>query len=214
MSNNTHLNSGDYSTSCNMFVYNQIKEKTKCLDVGCWSGNLGKKLIENKHCIVDGADVQEDMLQFAKSKGYRNTYLINLNSDKLSFDALKDKYDVIIFADVLEHLINPEHVLTLIKDKLNKDGIIIISLPNVAFILNRLQLLLGKWEYREFGTLDKTHLKFYTIASGQKMVESTGLKVKKVIPYNQFGKLPYLDPINKLIPSILSYQFMMIAEKN
>lgn len=213
MKNRTNtLASGNYSTSLNMFVYQEVPSGSECLDIGCWNGNLGEMLIREKNCSVDGVDVNEEMLEQAQKKGYRHTYVINLNSENIQFSEIKRKYDVIMFADVLEHLINPELVLKLAKTKLKKKGRIIISLPNVAFILNRIQLLLGRWEYREFGTLDKTHLKFYTVESGRKMVESTGLKVRKIQPYNQFGMLPKIEPLKKLFPNLLSYQFLIVCD--
>jgi len=197
-----------------MFVYDEVPENSACLDVGCWNGNLGAKLIRDKNCIVDGVDVNTEMLKQAQKKGYHTTYVINLNSENVNFLDIKQKYDVIMFADVLEHLINPELVLKLAQQKLKKGGKIIISLPNVAFLLNRIQLLLGKWEYRDFGTLDKTHLKFYTVDSGQKMVESAGMRVRKIVPYNQFGMLPKIELIKNVFPRLLSYQFLIVCENS
>ncbi|MEK7570689.1 MAG: class I SAM-dependent methyltransferase [Patescibacteria group bacterium] len=204
-------NSGDYSLSLNSYVISQVPDKSVCLDVGCWTGNLGKFLKEKKDCIVDGIDVADEPLQKAKKNGYRETYKINLNNDPLRLDQLK-KYDVIIFADVLEHLVNPPAILSQMKKKLKTDGTVIISLPNVAFLLNRLLLLFGKWDYREFGTLDKTHLRFYTIDSVQKMVESAGFTVTKVKPYNQFGLLRYIAPLTALFPSLFAYQILLVAK--
>ena len=184
--NSNFVVSGDYSTSLTLPVFNAVAKGTSCLDVGCFNGNLGRELIREKGCVVDGIDYREDMLKEAKKNGYRNTYLHDLSDQKLNFSDISEKYDFIIFADVLEHLVNPKGVLALLKPKLKDDGRVIISLPNVAFILNRFFLLIGKWDYKEFGTLDKTHLKFFTIKSAQGMVEESGFKVRKITPYNQF----------------------------
>ncbi len=208
------LLSGNYSGSFNVPVFNKVPFNKTCLDVGCWDGNLGEKLVSHKKCVVDGIDVNEEMLNKAKTRGYRSVYPINLNLDTLDFSSIKESYDVIIFADILEHLINPVNVLRLLSEKLNKDGMIIISLPNVAFLLNRLNLLLGKWQYKEFGTLDKTHLKFFTLKTGREMVESVGLKVLDVIPYNQFGILKKIHPLEEIFPELLAYQFMVVATKD
>lgn len=206
------LESGDYSTSFNKFVFDKIAEHSVCLDVGCWTGNLGKALIKDKQCTIDGIDFRADVLSIAKKNGYRNTYLINLNAETLDLSEIQAKYDYIIFADVLEHLINPAVLLYEVKAFLHKSGRVVISLPNVAFILNRLFLLLGRWEYKEFGTLDKTHLRFYTPQSGSKMVSSAGFSVVENIPYTQFSILRYFNPFVKLIPTLLGYQFLIIAK--
>lgn len=206
--------SGDYSSSLNQYVYNLVPENSKCLDVGCWNGNLGAKLISDKNCKVEGIDVNDKMLKLAKDKGYDSVYNINLNDSDSDLDSINTKYDVIIFADLLEHLIDPEKALTLFKEKLSENGIIIISLPNVAFILNRFNLLFGKWDYREFGTLDKTHLKFFTIKTVINLVKKAGYKIKKVKPYNQFGILEKMDILLEISPELFAYQIIVVASKN
>lgn len=207
------MRSGDYSQSLNKHVTNEISRNSTCLDVGCWTGNLGRELIQNKFCRVDGIDMLNEVLIKAKKKGYHTTYNINLNNRPLSLAKINNKYDFIIFADVLEHLIDPPDVLQQMKKKLKPNGRIIISLPNVAFILNRLLLLFGSWEYREFGTLDKTHLRFYTISSLTKLVESAGYKIEKVKPYNQFGLLRFISPLTHLFPTLLAYQILLVAKR-
>ncbi|MEZ6255238.1 MAG: class I SAM-dependent methyltransferase [Patescibacteria group bacterium] len=213
MTSNT-LKSGDYSQSLNLTVFNEIKPKSTVLDIGCWTGNLGVALIEEKKCVVDGMDISSEGLKKAKSRGYRNTYLVNLNAEKIKIDSVVEKYDYILFADVLEHLINPELVLELVRPLLRPKGRIIVSLPNVAFGLNRFNLLLGRWNYTEFGTLDKTHLKFFTITTGKNLLLRVGYKLIKVTPYNQFGFLRHLNFLNKICPGFFSYQFMLVASKD
>jgi O-antigen biosynthesis protein len=205
------IESGDYSEYFNENVFNEISTDSLCLDVGCWVGDLGKQLIDKKRCRVDGIDFREDVLERAKSAGYENAFEINFNNSTFDVSKINRKYDFIIFADVLEHFIYPQGVLETLKKYLKPKGKIVVSLPNVAFVINRLQLLLGKWEYKEFGTLDKTHLRFYTINSGTRLIKSADFKVEKVKPYNQFGVTRYLKPIDKFFPNLLCYQFLMVA---
>lgn len=206
------IKSADYSTSFNKFIFDKIPTNSTCLDVGCCAGSLGKALIKIKNCTVDGIDFNRNFLKAAIKNGYNKTYLANLNYDYRGLEAINKKYQVIIFADVLEHLVNPAAVITYFKKYLTPSGQIIISLPNIAFLLYRIQLLLGQWNYGEYGTLDKTHLKFYTIKSGTDMVRSTGLKIIEVKPYNQFGILRYIKPIDIFFPELFSYQFMIVAK--
>ena len=210
--NNTVIKSGDYSFSFNKFVFDQVPSKSTCLDVGCWTGNLGKLLIKHKNCLVDGIDFKQVVLNKAQRNKYRKTYLMNLNNEFFDSKLILNKYEVIIFADILEHLINPGVILSYFKRYLTPGGQIIISLPNIAFLLYRIQLLLGQWNYREFGTLDKTHLRFYTIKSGVDMVKAAGFKIVEVKPYNQFGILRYIWPLDVIFPSLFAYQFMIIAK--
>ncbi len=203
------LLSADYTSSVNRHVFRAIPKKSKCLDVGCWTGNLGRLLIDEKECEVDGVDAGESVLVQAKAGGYKNVYKINLNGEHLDAGIIANSYDVIIFADVLEHLINPVQTIRWFSAHLKEGGMMVISLPNVAFVLNRFRLLFGKWEYQDFGTLDKTHLRFYTLASAKKMVAEAGLDLVSSHPYNQFGILRYLDP--PPLPGLFAYQLLLMA---
>jgi 2-polyprenyl-3-methyl-5-hydroxy-6-metoxy-1,4-benzoquinol methylase len=205
--------SGDYSSSFNSVVYDSIQEGFEVLDVGCWTGNLGSALINNKNCKVDGIDFRASVLEEARSRGYGETFMVDLNVTPFSLEknAIKKKYDVIVFADVLEHTMFPNEILKETAKYLKKSGYLIISVPNVAFILNRILLLLGKWDYKEFGTLDKTHLKFFTIASIKKLVEDSGLVVESIFPYNQFGFLRYIEFLKRVFPGLFAYQILVKA---
>lgn len=205
------LKSGDYSTSLNLEVFNRIPKGSTVLDIGCWNGNLGERLLKHKNCIVDGIDADAKQLKVAKERGYRHTFQFNLNSEHLDLSSLNEIYDVLVFADVLEHLVNPDAILKAFKEKVKQGGVIIISLPNVAFMLNRINLLLGKWNYTEFGTLDKTHLRFFTINTGVILAERAGYKIVEVVPYNQFGLLTKLNNITRLLPAMMAYQFLIVA---
>ena len=114
-------------------IAKELGIKKEILDVGCCSGYL-KSLSPNN--FFYGIDLNQNALVYAKKQGYIVTFNIDLNNyKKFKF---KKKFDVIIFADVLEHLINPRDVLTYFINKyLKDDGKIIISLPNVANILIR-----------------------------------------------------------------------------
>ena len=88
-------------------------------------------------------------------------------------------YDLCVAADILEHLVQPEIELSKLKIPLKKDGLLLVSLPNVANAYVRLNLLLGRFPYYRKGILDATHLHFYTLKSMRRMLERTGWVVKK-----------------------------------
>lgn len=203
----------DYSTSFNKCVYDAIPGNKICLDVGCSAGNLGNALVTTKGCSVDGIETNPQAAAVAKSRGYGNVFVRDLNREPDLQNLGDAKYDVIICADVLEHLASPGSALVQLSKHLRPGGIFVISLPNVAFVLNRLHLLFGRWDYKEFGILDRTHLRFYTIKTGGQMVEAAGLDVVAVKPYNQFGVLRYISPLDRCFPALLAYQFLVIAKQ-
>ena len=74
----------------------------------------------------------------------------------------RQQFDVILFSDMLEHLADPLDVLMRHYQLLAPGGQMLISLPNVAIWNVRLALLLGRFEYGDTGTLDRTHMRFFT----------------------------------------------------
>ena len=203
----------NYTGAYNNVVYKYIKKNSYCLDVGCSDGKLGQALIYDKNCIVDGVEFNSDMKNLSISKGYKYVFQHDLNIEIKKLDSQEKVYDYIIFADVLEHLIDPKKILIFFLKYLKDDGTIIISVPNVAFIQIRLNLLFGNWNYTKFGIMDETHTKFYTVKTIEELVKSVNLKIIRSTPYNQFKELALLKPFQLLFPKIFSYQILVKAKK-
>jgi predicted TPR repeat methyltransferase len=90
---------------------------------------------------------------------------------------LPAKVDVIVLADVLEHLREPSTLLSCVRESLSPEGHLFISVPNIANITVRLGLLFGIFEYRERGILDSSHLRFYTMRTIKREVEGAGFRI-------------------------------------
>ncbi len=90
------------------------------------------------------------------------------------------RFDLILFADVLEHVADPLAVLRRLLGYLTDDGHVLVSLPNVAAWTVRLGLLAGRFDYRPSGILDDTHLRFFTRDSARRLLEDAGLDVLRV----------------------------------
>ncbi len=178
-----------------------VPENATVLDVGCNTGVMGA-ILKKKNCICDGIDINEKALAMAK-KHYRHLYNRDLMTGKFAIE--KIQYDAIIFADVLEHLSRPDILLNDAHQYLKKKGIIIVSLPNVARFEVRLQLLAGKFDYTETGSLDRDHLRFFTLKTGRELLESTGYKIIKMIPTGLGHKI-------KILPELTAYQFIYAAK--
>ena len=88
-------------------------------------------------------------------------------------------FDVIVYADVLEHLADPLRVLVELNHSLRDDGSIVISVPNIAHFYIRLLLLFGRFDYIDRGILDHTHLRFFTERSLLAMLADAGLSVSR-----------------------------------
>jgi len=91
-------------------------------------------------------------------------------------------FDVVVMADVLEHLRRPEQTLLRMREFLRPGGYGVVSVPNIANFRIRLGLLLGRFEYEDEGILDRTHLRFFTKRSAQVMIEGAGYEVLEFHP--------------------------------
>ena len=156
--NEYNLNTAKYGT--HKLIADEIGKNMTILDIGCNKGYL--KILTDESNIFWGIDFFLNNLKAAKNKGYKRVYRMDLNNFE-QFRS-KRKFDTLIFADILEHLVYPEKVLTFfVSNYLEDRGKVIISLPNIANISVRLNLLLGRFNYTIDGILDKTHLHLYNI---------------------------------------------------
>ena len=80
-------------------------------------------------------------------------------------------------SQIIEHIAYPDNVLVKIKDWLEDDWFLEISTVNVDHWKSRLRLLRGIWEYEEYGLFDKTHLRFFSVNSFEKLLKETGWKI-------------------------------------
>lgn len=134
-----------------------VKPKTAFLDVGCSTGYFGGFVKDHKQIAVDGIEISKDAAQAAK----RLDEVFSFDVDE-PWPKLKKKYDYIHFGDVLEHLKVPSAALAEASKFLKKDGVIFVSIPNIAHISIRLELLRGSFCYEPIGILDNTHLQYFT----------------------------------------------------
>lgn len=151
-------------------IINAIKENSIVLDIGCATGLIANILANEKNCQVDGIEYDKEAFEICqKSKSFRKVYHFSITDKNdegyQKFFKRKPKYDYIILADILEHLVNPWEALINIYECLSEDGKIIISLPNVAHIDIIKGLLNGNFNYNNLGLLDTTHLRFFTFNS-------------------------------------------------
>lgn len=138
-----------------------LPEEGDVLDVGCATGKLGEYLSQNTRLKVDGIEFNAASAKLAEAH-YRSVFSFDIE-EMSSWQQVRSQYDVIIFADILEHLKSPEVVLDqVMRHHLKADGKILISVPNVGHVSVIHQLLSNRFHYQPSGLLDKTHLRFFS----------------------------------------------------
>ncbi|GGR72813.1 2-polyprenyl-3-methyl-5-hydroxy-6-metoxy-1,4-benzoquinol methylase [Nocardioides luteus] len=135
-------------------------EVKRVLDVGCWTGEVGRILTE-RGCTVTGIEIDPEAAALAE-KVLERVIVADLDSTPLTELAEPGAYDVVIFADVLEHLLDPRAALEQARSLLAPGGRVVVSIPNVTHGSVRLALLQGRWQTTDTGLLDRTHIRFYS----------------------------------------------------
>ncbi|MGH7024040.1 MAG: class I SAM-dependent methyltransferase [Caulobacteraceae bacterium] len=183
---------------------------SRIVDVGCGIGGTAKWLKEiypSAHVI--GIEGNGD-LRAALSENVDESYIHDLNDEPPDMG----QPDLILFLDVLEHLVDPETVLSRFVSRLAVGGSVIISLPNVAHLSVALPLAVsGRWTYADAGILDRTHLRFFVQRTAIELAESCGLNVEAALYAGMQGpKSRLIDRATLgLIRDRLAKQFIMRA---
>jgi 2-polyprenyl-3-methyl-5-hydroxy-6-metoxy-1,4-benzoquinol methylase len=145
----------------------------RVLDVGCAAGDLGL-VLKQRGCRVAGVEL-DPVAAEAADRILDELLVGDVNDLDLVGHFGKESFDVVVFGDVLEHLADPVSVLRKVRPLLTKTGSIVASIPNVAHGSIRLALLDGRFDYRELGLLDATHLRFFTRGSVHAVFREAGL---------------------------------------
>jgi SAM-dependent methyltransferase len=196
----------------------------KILDVGCNDGFIGRALEASrwKGSLV-GIDIMPEMKRIVGKFGYKDFIKVDLETE---LNKVKGRYDGIVFGDILEHVTNSEEVLTHMRRLLTPGGICIITLPNVANIYIRLQLLLGKFDYTDRGILDQDHKHLYTKKSAIELIKNCGMGVLRyestpiplplVSPVFRKGAVMFpayelFYKISRLRPTVFGFQHLLVC---
>ncbi len=202
-------------------VVRLVGKGRKVLELGCGPGHMSRVLKGKMHCEVFG--VEMDAEAAAHAMPYCESVTV-CNLDECDIEKLfgGKKFDVIVMADVLEHLKNPERTLAQCRGLLGPDGRIVVSIPNVTHKGIISCLLAGQFPYRELGLLDATHLRFFTGYSFRRILADCGFLIEKwdtyevPVEYTEFKK--YYEGLPPGVKDYLSrgpdsdiYQFVLSA---
>lgn len=145
----------------------------RVLDVGCATGYLAQALGE-RGCTVSGLECDAEAAEEARPHLER-LVIGDLETMDLAEAFGDDRFDVIVFGDVLEHLKDPLAVLRGARKLLAEGGSVVASIPNIAHGSVRLALLAGRFDYQPLGLLDSTHIRFFTRSSVEDLFREAGL---------------------------------------
>jgi 2-polyprenyl-3-methyl-5-hydroxy-6-metoxy-1,4-benzoquinol methylase len=194
-----------------------VKPGTAVIDIGAGPGGLARHL-SAKGCRVAVVDQYPPV----HAPPGIEVFVQDLNQ-KLEFRVTD--FDYLLLLDVIEHLASPEDFLDRLRGQFDfKPRTLVLTTPNVAFIIQRLTLLLGQFNYGESGILDLTHTRLFTFRSIRSLLDDAGFEIRavrgipapfpKVFGGGRLGKS--LIALNlfliRLSKSLFAYQIYVEAE--
>jgi 2-polyprenyl-3-methyl-5-hydroxy-6-metoxy-1,4-benzoquinol methylase len=187
------------------------------LDVGCSTGKLGAAIKARTGARVFGIELSRDMAEIA-SNCMDGVFVGDAATVFLQGKLEDHLFDTIIFADVLEHLVDPWAVLQAAAGHLEPDGVVIASIPNVGHMDTIFNLVFkAQWPYRDRGIHDRTHLRFFARKNVVKLFENAGLSIETIETNYRFIEKPLR--INRFarfmaipgLKSLLAFQYLVRA---
>ena len=192
----------------------------RILDVGCGTGVFGEVLRNEREREVVGITYSSEEATLAE-KRLSAVYCADLNNFDLT--AL-GRFDCVVMSHVLEHLYRPDEFLMQVRSILEPNGVIVVALPNVVFWPQRIQFLLGRWRYTDWGILDRTHFRFFDLYSSAELLRESGYEIVMRRCDGQFPLIKPLRPLigklgiridhftSELVPGLFALQFLYLAK--
>ena len=190
---------------------------SKVLDLGCSSGLLAERLRGLGHHVV-GVDVND-----IEGVRERTDRFIRADLNEGIPSEVGSGYDMVLLADVLEHVLSPGTLMSQARDVLSPTGTALICVPNMAHWYPRFRATVGMFDYDQRGILDATHVRFFTRRSLVKLIERRGFAIQRVepvgLPLDALGiesnKAKTLRLADRLLsnvwPTMFGYQFIVEA---
>ena len=205
------------------FLCHKISESSDVLEFGPSYGYMTRYLKEEKLSRVTIVEYDAECANIA-SEFAEKTIVADIERPSLWVSPLADdRFDFIVFGDVLEHLRDPKTTILEAIKFLRPGGCLLVSLPNVGHNSVLIDLFNGKFEYRKIGIMDETHLRFFTLDSAKKLIESTGMCVEHVdkvlVPEEETFIRSTIDDLPSMIrpfvrdrPDGQVYQYVLTAK--
>lgn len=147
------------------------------LEIGCASGGLGALMKSRGAARYVGVEAVPEVAERARLR-LDQVYLGDV--ERLTIPEPPRSFDYLVFGDVLEHLADPWTALRRCTELLKPEGVVLASIPNINHASIFHGLLHGRWAYTDAGLLDRTHLRFFTLAEIEALFEQAGLAVRHV----------------------------------
>ena len=147
------------------------------LDVGCGSGGVGAGLRLAGATRLTGIEVVTEEAELARAH-YDDVVAAPVEQ---ALEQLDGPFDTILCLDVLEHLVDPERVMSQLHAVAAPAARLQVSLPNARHVSLMKDLIIkGTFGYTDWGHRDRTHLRWFTRRDIVESMERTGWNVRRI----------------------------------
>jgi 2-polyprenyl-3-methyl-5-hydroxy-6-metoxy-1,4-benzoquinol methylase len=197
---------------------------SRILDVGCGEAVLAAAFKRAGASYVAGIELEPGAAAVASG---RLDHLVQGSAMDAPLPFNEGEFDYLVFADVLEHLPDPDQALARLLPLLSPTGRVIVSVPNMRFYWVLLRLIFDRWSYTKHGVRDRTHLRIFTRYSLEQMLQRHGLEIERltrnfrlVEDQTRIGRLGavatrivrrWVAPL--LFPNLMAYQYVAVARR-
>ncbi|QXH51544.1 class I SAM-dependent methyltransferase [Pseudomonas fakonensis] len=158
-------------------VIRMVGQHKRVLEIGCGPGSITKLLAQQGQCRVTGLELDPDAIKLVEP--YCDAVMqADLNAaDWPQLLDSTERFDVVVAADVLEHLYDPWTTLKRMVPLMSPEGYLVISLPHVGHAAIAGCLMTGDFDYRDWGLLDRTHIRFFGLKNMEDLFAQAELKI-------------------------------------
>ena len=194
--------------------------KKKVLEVGPATGYI-TEILQQRNCRVTA--IEMDPIAAGRAMQFCERIIV-ADVEKVDFASTlqNERFDVVLFGDILEHLVDPQWVLREVSGLLHSSGYVVASIPNIAHASIRLALLAGNVRDTKKGLPDKTHRWFFTRESIEELFRDAGYEIQTLQritadPFATEQGLEESDYPPSLVaplrrdPEAITYQFVVRA---
>ena len=179
-----------------IFVFLEDYSHKNILDIGCYMG-MNAEYLKSKYSDIKYVGIEYDS-DAVKNMSDAVDEIYNIDVDNLDIKIFnEEKFDIIILADIIEHLKDPGLLLEKLMSILKDDGLVLVSIPNVQYYETFWLLLFGRFPRRDRGIFDKTHLRWFTLKEAKLLFERYFL-IKKFTRKYRIVEGEYLHSLNRL----------------
>lgn len=170
---NTHYDLKLGYASSHTYAIAAVPHGARVLDIGSGPGGVASQLVQ-KGCAVTVVD------RYGVRSNDPNVHVVEQDLDaEPAFDV--SNHDVLLMLDIIEHLKDPERFLERLRRQFRYEGkTLVLTTPNIAFIVQRIMLLLGQFNYGKAGILDMTHTRLFTFRSLRRLLTDEGFRIRRI----------------------------------